>query len=250
MPGYSKLVPEIVDSSIWNESSDTRVVWITMIAVKDENGFVHGDVKSLSRRANVSVEACAAALTCFLNPDPESSTSANEGRRITPGIRGWTVLNHEKYREIGMSEANKEYWREKKRLERSKSLSGNVQDNSGQVQDSSVSVSASVLRKGSTEGKPNKARPANEQEVIDFCTSLGLPASDGVYMWANWQANGFMRGKTPIKDWKAAIRTWQLQNYLPSQKPTNGNGFQRPPADEPHEDDPRTQAFYNEKGRT
>lgn len=32
MSGFTKLVPEIVMSSIWNESPEVRCVWIAMLA--------------------------------------------------------------------------------------------------------------------------------------------------------------------------------------------------------------------------
>ena len=120
MRGYTKLVPEITQSSIWNENSDIRIVWITMLAIKDENGYVRGNAQALSRIANVPVEAVETALEKFQQPDPESHTPDNDGRRIEAAPGGWTVLNHEHYREIGMSEATKQYWREQKRKVREK----------------------------------------------------------------------------------------------------------------------------------
>ena len=99
MAGFTKLVPEIVQSSIWNESSDTRVVWITMLALKDENGFVRGSSKTLSRMANVSLDKVEEALEKFLSPDPDSCTPDDDGRRIQEYTGGWLVLNHVKYRD-------------------------------------------------------------------------------------------------------------------------------------------------------
>ena len=120
MAGYNKLVPEIVASSIWNESAETRIVWITLLATKDMNGYVRGDARTIGRLANVTTEDAEYALNLFQQPDPASGTPDNEGRRIAPAPGGWVVLNHDLYRERGMTEANKEYWREKKREQRAK----------------------------------------------------------------------------------------------------------------------------------
>ena len=52
MSGFTKLVPEIVMSSIWNESPEVRCVWITMLAIKDENGI------SCQRRSAANERSC------------------------------------------------------------------------------------------------------------------------------------------------------------------------------------------------
>ena len=98
MSGFTKLVPEIVQSSIWNEPAEIRIMWITMLAIKDSEGYVRGDARTLARIANVTPEASEAALRIFQEPDVNSHTSDNEGRRIEPYAGGWLVLNHDKYR--------------------------------------------------------------------------------------------------------------------------------------------------------
>jgi hypothetical protein len=98
MSGFTKLVPEIVQSSIWNEPSDIRIVWITMLAIKDENGYVRGNAETLARMANVPIDAVNNALTKFQNPDANSHTPDDDGRRIEKYQGGWLVLNHDKYR--------------------------------------------------------------------------------------------------------------------------------------------------------
>ena len=98
MSGFTKLVPEIVQSSIWNEAAEIRIMWITMLAIKDADGYVRGDARTLARIANVSVESSEAALGIFQKPDANSHTSDYEGRRIEPYGGGWLILNHEKYR--------------------------------------------------------------------------------------------------------------------------------------------------------
>ena len=59
-------------------------------------------------------------------------------------------------------------------------------------------------------------KPCNEQEVVDYCKSIGIP--DGAYLWDKWTGNGFQNGGKIIKDWKATIRSWKAAGYLPSQK--------------------------------
>ena len=114
MSGYNKIVPGIVDSSIWDADAEVRIVWITFIATKDMDGFVKGTPKSIARKANVSFEKAQEAIEIFEKPDPLSSTPDNEGRRIERVDGGWKVLNSDKYREEGMTEANRADWCKKK----------------------------------------------------------------------------------------------------------------------------------------
>ncbi len=111
MPGYNKLVPEIIQSSIWNEPDSIRIVWITMLAIKDADGNVRGDAGTLSRLANVSLENTEEALRRFSAPDPKSGTPDNNGRRIVEIPGGWNVLNHHLYRTGDRSEYMREYMR-------------------------------------------------------------------------------------------------------------------------------------------
>jgi len=155
MSGFTKLVPEIVLSSIWNESPEVRCVWIAMLATKDENGYVRGNAASLARIANVSLESAKEAIEKFQLPDPESNTPDNDGRRIQAVPGGWFVLNHALYR----GKDYREYEAERKREYRRKHpLSGTCP---GQVPDSSASASASVsAKKDRVQGKGKGKREA------------------------------------------------------------------------------------------
>ena len=65
-----------------------------------------------------------------------------------------------------------------------------------------------------------------ESAVIEFVRDeLGLEESDAVFLYANWQENGWRRSeKAPVRDWKACCRTWKAGRYFPSQKVVVGRG--------------------------
>lgn len=54
--------------------------------------------------------------------------------------------------------------------------------------------------------------------VEEFCTSIGLPKSDGTACFHKWQGNGWTNKGEPIRCWKSTIRSWERQGFLPSQK--------------------------------
>lgn len=55
-------------------------------------------------------------------------------------------------------------------------------------------------------------------ELAAFALELGMTSSDGESMFYHWEANGWKNGGSPVKDWKAGIRKWASQGWLPSQK--------------------------------
>ena len=96
---YVKLFSSILTSSIWSQDPSTRLVWITMLAMADVEGYVKAAPSGLARAANVPVKDCQRALDVFQEPDEESFTKEHEGRRIEKVEGGWLLLNYEKYRE-------------------------------------------------------------------------------------------------------------------------------------------------------
>jgi hypothetical protein len=98
---YNKLFTKILDSSVWLESTTTRIVWLTMIASMDEDGFAaFAAMGNLANRARVSIPQCEQAVKVLERPDSESADPEFAGRRIERVPGGWIVLNAAKYREL------------------------------------------------------------------------------------------------------------------------------------------------------
>jgi hypothetical protein len=128
--GYTKLFSSIVMSTIWRESNETRLVWITMLAVSDADGIVEGSVPGLADAARVSLGECERALAVLEAPDPYSRTKTAEGRRIEPVPGGWRIINYEHHRDRCTSEER----REKERLRKARQRSRKSQASRGQSQ--------------------------------------------------------------------------------------------------------------------
>lgn len=98
---YNKIFTKILDSSIWLEADPTRIVWITMIAAMDEDGFcAFASVANLARRAVVDLDKAEEAVRVLEAPDSNSCDPDHEGRRIERVPGGWIVLNAQKYKEL------------------------------------------------------------------------------------------------------------------------------------------------------
>jgi hypothetical protein len=96
--GFVKLYQSITRSSVWGESHETRLVWITMLVEANADGIVEASVGGLAHLARVTKAECEAALAVLSAPDEDSRSPEHEGRRIRKVDGGWLVLNHAKYR--------------------------------------------------------------------------------------------------------------------------------------------------------
>ena len=106
---YAKLFQSILTSSVWQEDDATRLVWITMLALKNRFGEVAGSVPGIAHAAKVPLDAARSAIAKLLAPDPDSRTKDHEGRRIVAIDGGWRVLNHEVYRQAMNEDERRAY---------------------------------------------------------------------------------------------------------------------------------------------
>lgn len=110
---------KILLSSLWvGGTKDTKIVWITMLALKNADGIVQGSVPGLAKFAGVSEEECQVVLDVLLSPDPSDTSGVLEGRRILKIPGGWQVVNNELYR--FSTEERREFWRITKAEQRAK----------------------------------------------------------------------------------------------------------------------------------
>jgi hypothetical protein len=128
MPGYTKLFASLLASTVWSESNETRIVWITLLAMADSRGVAEASIPGLAVFARLPVESVRTALERLSAPDPDSRSQEHEGRRIVAIDGGWHLLNHGKYRERLNADERREYLRLKQReyRQRHKQVSTNV----------------------------------------------------------------------------------------------------------------------------
>jgi hypothetical protein len=156
---FTKLFQSILDSTIWQEPSETKVLWITMLAMADRNGEVQASIPGLARRAGVTMQQCETALQCLLSPDKYSRTPAHDGRRISAVDGGWQLLNHAKYRALLSAEERREYNRKKQAEYRAnKAVSASVIDTSMTVNDSQSQSAMCTHSEGEGEGDGDKKK--------------------------------------------------------------------------------------------
>lgn len=119
MSGFALLWAKILDSSLWVKGSkETRLVWITLLAMRDKDGVVQASKVGLADRAKVKEEECEAALEELLGPDENDTSGVEDGKRLREVPGGWQIVNHERY--MFATEARRMMWRESKARQRAK----------------------------------------------------------------------------------------------------------------------------------
>jgi hypothetical protein len=96
---WTPLWSMIVTSTLWGESKEVKILFVTMMAMKDCYGKVTATTSGLSRAAVLTFDETVKALKVLESPDEKSDTRQEfEGRRIKRVDGGWVILNSDKYR--------------------------------------------------------------------------------------------------------------------------------------------------------
>lgn len=183
---YTKLFSSITASTIVSEPLATRWLWVTMLAMADQNGDVFGSVPGLARIANIELPACEAALDRFKAPDEWSRTKDNEGRRIVEIDGGWRLLNHGKYRAIRDPADRRDYMREHMRAKRARQAAEKTDDHVSSVSTELAELAVSTPPTPTPTPTPVKARSralarsdGKDHRSAPVGSVIGIPTNTG-----------------------------------------------------------------------
>lgn len=179
MPNYTKLFNSIVTSTIWTEDDKTRIVWITMLAIADQNGEVHASIPGLARLAGVPIESVNVAIEKFLGPDLYSRTPDYDGRRISPIDGGWELLNHAKYRRMASLADQKDA--NAKRQKRYRDRNATVTDSNATVTPRNAPVTVK------TDKAEVEAEAEENTKPVAAAPSLPFVSAEFANAWNEWQ---------------------------------------------------------------
>lgn len=219
---YNRLFTKILDSSIWLEPTTTRIVWITLLAAMDEEGYAHfSAIENLASRARVSKREAQKAIDCFLNPDPNSENPANQGRRVERVPGGFLILNADEHRRTLNREIRREQTRLRVARHREKEKEGNKESVTGALRSVTPASASDVTASEKKEGD-SKRKPKSVEEVISYGKTKGISTSDAEAFFDSQEAGGWTRAGKPLHDWRASLRAWNANGFLPSQKQKKG----------------------------
>jgi len=113
---YGKLFSQMYEGSLGTRGPwQALITFQQMIILADKQGVVDMTPEALSRRTTIPLEIITMGLAELEQPDEESRTPDEDGRRITrlssSRSWGWHITNYAKYRDIRSAEERKEYHR-------------------------------------------------------------------------------------------------------------------------------------------
>lgn len=223
---YNRIFTKILDSSIWLESVETRVVWITLLAAMDQDGFAAlAAPGNVANRARVSLKQAESALNTLLRPDEDSSDPAHDGRRIERVPGGYMILNAPKYRSL----FNREIQREQTRIRVSKHREARSVTKCNDLVTQSEAETEAEASYSSTKNKEahsTKFIKPTEAELDLEGAKCGLPPSELQKFRDFYESNGWRVGRNPMKSWRAALRNWK-RNWEAWRARGGSKGFDR-----------------------
>jgi hypothetical protein len=127
---YGKWFASTYTGSMLGAGASVFAVWGWIIANCQKNGVVEINPKLLATVIGEDISEIENAIQFLLQPDPESRSGTEEGRRIVhEGGYQYLVVNHGIYRRIRDEEERREYNRIKKRQSRARQAASTGKSN-------------------------------------------------------------------------------------------------------------------------
>lgn len=232
MPGYGKHFESMYTGTMFGSGADVFAVWGYAIS-HCRRGEVELNPKMLAATIGMSVQEAEDAIAFLCEPDPNSRSQIDEGRRLVKtGSFTYRVPTFEKYNSTHSEDEVRAFERERKQKYRN-SLKANVPDSPGQngtVPDLSrmshtPAPAPEAEKKLEGEGtKPARKRATPMPDDFTLTPGRRLEAQkrrvgEPELEFEKFRAYHQARGNT-MRDWDAAWRTWCMNH----EKFSNTNG--------------------------
>ncbi len=213
--GFTKLDDGIIYSSVMGEDDSVFRVWIILLASCKSNGISPLSPIFIKNITGKTIEEINRCLHILSEPDINSRSKNDDGRRIRSVDGGFLVINYKKYRDFTYSDSPEAI---KKRMQRDKK--GHVPDISGHSASASISSSAStsVESKEGMQGEietfgktpQSKLIPPLREWVKKYCEERKNGIDPDAF-FDHYETRGWIpKGATKkMKNWQAAVRTWE-----------------------------------------
>ena len=215
---YGKLFEQMYKGSMIAAGWEALIVMQQLVILADRHGEVEMTPQAISNTTTIPLDIVAKGLQVLMEPDPMSRSKAEEGRRIVlldpDRPWGWSLVNYQYYVELASKEDKRR--KDAERLAEKRNENNNSQDvakcrSMSQSVADSRSVSQNVAHIDvdiDINKKKGRFTPPSLSEVEDYCQERENGIDAEAFL-NHYEANGWMRGKTKIKDWKACVRTWE-----------------------------------------
>lgn len=214
---YGKLFESIYQGTLRGDSNGL-LVFTNLIAHSDKEGHVDVHPRAIADEIGIPIEAVRETLLRLEEPDPESRSPEEEGRRIVRldvhRAWGWRIVNYGKYRAIRNEEDRREQNRNSQAAYRNRNKppsAENKQASAKRQRASAVSAHTDTDTEADTEAKKEKGTPVVVLSV-ESLVDLGVEREHA----AAWFK---VRGKVPLTEtaWKAVLREAAKADMTPAE---------------------------------
>jgi hypothetical protein len=237
---YAKVFDTMWDGSLAG-SGPVWAVFVFLLAKCDADGNVDIHPAVIASLTGFPIEQVKDALLKLQSPDPDSRSPEEAGARIIlmddHREWGWSIVNHAKYRGLKDKDMLRHQTRERVAKHRNALKRPVTPGNASKRHtdaDAEAHTEAEAEAPASASSKPPQekkhtvaSRPPFSiptlEEVRTYCQErlrLGKRAPDPEAWLDHYVSNGWRVGKNPMRDWRAAVRTWERHEL-------NGNGAGR-----------------------
>ena len=180
-------------------SAEARLAWVQLLCY----------VKAEGRAGTApTIDPLVFSRLNFIGEESVSQMlhAAKADGALTEENGAWTITNWKDYQEADPTNA------ERQRRFKSK---GNA-DNAVTNRNNSVSLSCATtdsrhISSKEDIGGASRFKKPSVDEVAEYMTKQGLPdaRSMAVRFWNYYESKGWLVGKSPMKNWRAAVATWK-----------------------------------------
>lgn len=170
---YAKVFTQIYDGTLCTKGPwQALVTFQQLLVLADQDGNVDMTAAAIARRTTIPLEIIELGIAELLQPDPESRTPTEEGRRLVPLSEGrswgWRIVNYKHYRELKREEDRRQYHREywhKRKLKQDKSTQ---HDSTGSTKSTEAYAEAEAKEVTTERKRSTRAEPVSTVSVQDL----------------------------------------------------------------------------------
>lgn len=214
MASYTPLFDSLTKGTLCGKWPDIGL-WPLVLSMADRYGVVDVTHQYIATVSGLELGEVVACMDRFCQPDPLSRSQDNDGRRLVCLEQhrswGWRIVNHGKYAEkarlIHKNARDVESGKaaERKRAERAASADVPRCPPASPSQAQAQAQAQKKKKTGAYAPRPSVS------EVAEYISSRGSKVDPQQFV-DFYESNGWKVGKNPMKDWRAAVRTWEQRN--------------------------------------
>jgi len=213
MAGYTPVFADIYMGTLYGRWP-AAAVWASLLPLLDKNGRLDMSMQAISGMTGWPMDLLEEGIRQLMEPDENSRSPDDDGRRLVPidpeRAWGWQAVNHAKYREKARLQAKvSREVEDGKNAERMRDRRRPPETAADPPSNANTNTNAEKKKTGAIAPRPSV------QEVAEYIRSRGSNV-DAQRFVDFYTSNGWKVGKNPMKDWKAAVRTWEKRDEKPN----------------------------------